>query len=151
MSSIFTGIFPLNSEKRRLSFRRFGHRPRRLRFPGLPQCFSLGKYVDLSVVKTCEHLCTLDGVARRAACDQVPWRLLALASARDDEIHAHDEGVFESRSAVQTAILAAVIVAFQNLAAFFHGNRCVNQRKSRKAQWHGTPPKWESYGVGWTS
>lgn len=68
-------------------------------------------------------LCPFDGVAGRTASHQVAGIFLSFACARVDEIHTHHQGVFEAGSAVEAAVFAAVIIAFQNLKAFGHGHR----------------------------
>src|SRR5574340_84623 len=61
----------------------------------------------------------LDQITGAARGHQVGRVLLALARAGHDEVHGHDEGVFENGHAVQTAIAAAKTVALQNALALF--------------------------------
>ena len=75
------------------------------------------------IVEAGIDLCAFDGVAGRAASDQVAGIFLSFACARVDEIHAHHQGIFEAGAAVEAAVFAAVIIALQNLEAFGHGHR----------------------------
>src|SRR5713101_7592331 len=78
-----------------------------------------------------------------AAGHQVVRILLAFPGAGDDEVNAHDQGVLEAGSAVQPAVPATVIVAFQDPYAFLEGYGAINQRERREIQRHGAPPQSE--------
>ena len=71
--------------------------------------------MSLGVLEAGIDLGALDGVAGRAASDEVVGVFLPFAGARDDEIDAHDQGVLEAGAAVQTAITADVVVSLENL------------------------------------
>jgi len=87
--------------------------------PGLAEVFTAGKHLCLRVVEAGIDFRALDGVAGGAAGYEIVGVLLSFSGARDDEIHAHDEGIFKTGAAVQSAILTDIIVALENLTAFF--------------------------------
>src|SRR5215469_8277025 len=88
--------------------------------------------------------CALDGVAGRAACDEIARILLSFARSRNHEIHAHGQSILESGPSVQTAILANVLVALEDFAAFFERYRGIHQRKRNDADRHEGPPRRKS-------
>jgi hypothetical protein len=59
-----------------------------------------------------------DHVARTAAGYQVGRILLALVSARHDEINGHDHRIFKVGPPIQSAVPAAELIPFQNFQAF---------------------------------
>ena len=97
--------------------------------PGSAQVFAAGKHLGFGVFEARVDLCALDGIAGRAAGYEIAGILLPFTGARNDEVHAHDQCVFETGAAIQAAILTDVIVALENLAAFFDSYRRIYERK----------------------
>jgi len=101
----------------------FGTRARGLGVPGVTQLDAAREDEGAGLVHAGVDTRALDGVAGSAAGHEIARIFLSLTGAGNDEIHTHDQGVLETGAAVKAAVLAAVIIAFQNLAAFFHGYR----------------------------
>src|SRR5712692_5635564 len=110
-----------------------GEWPRGLGFPILPQLFALFEHEGLGFIEIGINARALDRVAGSATGYQIARILLSFASPRNNEIHPHDESVLETTPAVQSAILAAIIIAFQNSQTFLQAQRRSHQRQSRKA------------------
>ena len=106
---------------------------RGLGFPGSAEDFALFEYESFSIAEVGVHFGALNGVARSTASDQVAGVFFPFAGARMDKIDAHDESIFETGAAVEAAVLAAIVIAFENLQAFVHGYRGSHQGKGCKA------------------
>src|SRR5689334_7383295 len=123
----------LEAVRKNSSFGRLCNGTRGLRFPHLAQRLSLREHIGFRFVEAWEHPCALDRVAGSAASDQVFRTLLTFPRARNHKVHAHGQGVVETRSAIQAAILTAVVIPLQDLAAFFNRYRSIHQGESREA------------------
>ena len=108
----------MRRSKRVLSGSRFCCRAGTLAFPGLAHLFAPGKYIFFGILEVLVDSLAFDHVARTAAGYQVGWILLALVGTRHDEINGHDQGVFKAGPPIQSAVLAAEFITFQNLQAF---------------------------------
>src|SRR4029077_6783037 len=103
-------------------------RPRGLGFPDFTQLIAALQHKRFGLTEVGINLRTLDGVTRNAASHQIARVLLPFASARNDEIHAHHQCVFETGPSVQSAILTTMFIPFQNLQTFLQSNRRIHQR-----------------------
>jgi hypothetical protein len=97
---------------------RFCRRARALVFPGLAHLCALGEHIFFGVLEVLVDSLAFDHVAGTAAGYQVGRVLLALVSARHDEINGHDQRVFEAGPPIQSALSAAELIAFRNSQAF---------------------------------
>jgi len=114
----------------------FGLGARGLLLPRFVQLFARREHMSFRFVKAGVHARAFDGVAGTAASHKIAGILLSFVGARNHEINAHDQRVFKTGAPVQTAIPADVIIAFENLAAFFERYWGIDQRKRREANRH---------------
>lgn len=98
----------------------------------LPMC----EDISLGFIEILVDAGALDHVAGTAAGDQVRGILFALVSAGYDEINGHDQGIFEAGLTIQSAISAAVVVAFQNLEAFSEADGHGDPREGHEVERH---------------
>jgi hypothetical protein len=84
---------------------------------------------------------TLDRIARAAGSHQVARYLFTLVRPRLNKIHGHDQRVLKTGHAIQTAVLTAILVAFQNPATLFRGQRLGQTGQAEQVLIrHKTPP-----------
>src|ERR1700675_2544971 len=90
-------------------------RARALGFPCLAHFLAPRQDIFLGVLEALVNSRPLNHVAGTAAGNQVGRILLALASARNDEINGHHQRVIKAGSAIESAVPATELIAFQNL------------------------------------
>src|SRR5713101_5887536 len=123
---------------------RAGGGPHAFGFPRMTQFLAALEHIFLGLVEIRIHARAFDHVARAATSHQVARILLAFAGARHHEINGHDQNVLEAGPSVQSAVLAAELIAFQDFHSFRRAYGPVHQRQGHKIQWHGTPPNRKS-------
>ena len=104
--------------------------------PGFAQLFTPREDRRFRFVEAGVDARAFDGVTRSAASHKIAGVLLPLVSARNHEIDTHDEGVFKACAPVQSTIPSEVIIAFENLAAFFERYWGIDQRKRNEVNRH---------------
>ncbi len=114
----------------------FGLGARGLILPGFAQLFTAPEDIRFRFVQAGVYARAFDGVTRGAASHKIAGILLPFASARNHEINTHDQRVFKACASVQTTIPTDIIIAFENLAAFFECYWGIHQRKSSEANRH---------------
>src|SRR6202043_31712 len=102
---------------------------RDLGFPSPAQLRAALPHVSLGFDEVVVLAAPLDHVARATARDQIARVLLSFSSARHDEINRHGQRVIETTHAVESAVLATVLIAFQDVHAFSYGYRLGYQRQ----------------------
>ena len=116
-----------------LCVRGSGERSRNLGFPILPQLLALFEHEGLGLIEVGVDARALNGVAGNATGYQIARIPLSFPGPRNNEIHAHDKGVLETGPAVQPAVLAAMIVAFENFQTFLQAQWRSHQGQRHKA------------------
>jgi hypothetical protein len=113
----------------KLSAGGFGHGswPSGFRLPGLAQLFAVREDIRFRFVEAGVDAGAFDRVARSAAGHEIGGIFLSFVGARNHEIDAHDQRIFETCASIQTTIAADIIVAFENLAAFFDRYRRIHE------------------------
>ena len=114
----------------------FGFGARGLILPAFAQLFTAREDIRFRFVEAGVDARAFDGVTRGAASHKIAGILLSLVSARNHEIDTHDQRVFKACASVQTTIPTDIIIAFENLAAFFERYWGIDQRKSSEDNRH---------------
>ena len=114
----------------------FGLGARGLLLPGVAQLFAAREDMSFRFVEAGVDARTFDGIAGTAASHKITGILLSFVSARNHEIDAHDQRVFKTGASIQSTIPADIIIAFENLAAFFERYWGIDQRKRCEANRH---------------
>src|SRR5215469_3090058 len=117
----------------------------------MTQLLAASEHVLLRFVKTAIHALPFDHVARAAACDKIAGILLALACPWNHKIHGQGESILEAGQSVQSAVLAAVLVALEDVQSFASSHWSIQEPKGHKIKRHGAPPEpqicWNAAGV----
>jgi len=110
----------------------FGRRLVRLGFPGFAEFVASLEDVSFGLVEAAIDFAAFDHVAAAAAGNEILRVLLAFAGARDDEVDGHGQGIVEAGQAVESAILAAIVIALQDFYAFFQTDGLRHQGKGHE-------------------
>ena len=114
----------------------FGLGTRGLLLPGFAQLFAACEDMRFRFVEASVDEGAFDGVAGSAASHEIAGILLSFVSARNYEIDTHDQRIFKTGASIQSTIPADIIIAFENLAAFFERYWGIDQRKRSEANRH---------------
>ena len=106
------------------------------------------QHVRLGLLDAGKHAATLDDVAGAARGNQVTWYFLPFVCPGMEKINRHDQRILKIRHTVQPAILATIVVAFEDPVTFFRGQRLGQPGQAEKI-WNrqGTPPRTVSYAL----
>ncbi len=115
----------------------FGLGARGLLLPGLVQLFAAREDMRFRFLEASVDARAFDGVAGSAASHEIAGILLSFVSARNHEIDTHDQRVFKTGASIQSSTIPTdIIIAFENLAAFFERYWGIDQRKRSEANRH---------------
>ena len=117
-----------------------GYRARVLCLPGLAQLLAPCEDIGFGLVEARIDAGAFYCVAGSTAGHEIARIFLPFMCARNHEIDAHDQRVFETRTPIQTTIATDIIIAIQNLAAFFNRDWGIHKRKRNEAKRHKNLP-----------